>query len=94
MGWFGIYDYPPLIDGGRVTAPRMAFWNPNGTWEIENYGVAPDIQVEFDPDVWRKGEDPQLKRAVEWVIEELEKNPPEQHQKPAYPNYYQQQRQP
>ncbi len=93
-GLVGIYDYPALIDGGRVTAPRMAFWNPNGTWEIENYGVAPDIQVEFDPDAWRKGEDPQLKRAVEWVLEELEKNPPEQHQRPAYPNYYREQRQP
>jgi tricorn protease len=93
-GLVGIYDYPPLIDGGRVTAPRMAFWNPNGSWEIENYGVAPDVQVEFDPDAWRKGEDPQLKRAVEWVLEELERNPPEPHQKPAYPNYYRDQRQP
>jgi tricorn protease len=29
-GLVGIYDYPQLMDGGAVTAPRVAFYNRNG----------------------------------------------------------------
>jgi tricorn protease len=87
-GLVGIYDYPQLIDGGQVTAPRLAFWNPNGTWDVENNGVAPDIEVELDPKAWREGKDPQLEKAVEVVLEALKKNPPPKHKKPAYPNYH------
>jgi tricorn protease len=93
-GLVGVYDYPPLVDGGFVSAPRLAFWNPDGEWEIENYGVAPDIEVEFDPHAWRQGKDPQLEKAVEWVLEELEKNPPKKATKPAFPDYYRDYRQP
>jgi len=35
------------MDGGFVTAPRVAFWNPNGAWDVENHGVAPDVEVEY-----------------------------------------------
>lgn len=87
-GLVGIYDYPELIDGGRVTAPRVAFWNPEGQWEVENHGVAPDVEVELDPELVRKGRDPQLEKAVQLVMEELEKNPPKKPRKPAYPNYH------
>jgi len=86
-GLVGIYDYPQLIDGGSVTAPRLAFWNPNGTWEVENYGVAPDIEVGLDPKTVREGRDPQLEKAVEWLLDSLKKNPLPQHKKPPYPNY-------
>lgn len=87
-GLVGIYDYPPLIDGGQVTAPRVAFYNPDGQWDVENRGVAPDIEVEFDPAAWRAGRDPQLEKAVEVVMEMLKKNPPPKPKKPAYPNYH------
>jgi tricorn protease len=87
-GLVGIYDYPPLIDGGSVTAPRLAFWNPDGTWDVENKGVAADIEVDFDPAAWRKGGDPQLERAVAYLLDELKKNPLPVHKKPAYPNYH------
>ena len=40
-GLVGIYDYPALMDGGGVTAPRVAFYNRTGDWDIENHGVAP-----------------------------------------------------
>ena len=39
-GLVGIYDYPQLMDGGFVTAPRVAFFTTEGTWEVENHGVA------------------------------------------------------
>jgi tricorn protease len=87
-GLIGIYDYPQLIDGGQVTAPRLAFWNPEGKWEVENHGVAPDVEVDFDPQVVRTGHDPQLEKAVAVALAELEKNPPAKGQKPDYPNYH------
>jgi tricorn protease len=86
-GAVGIYDDPPLIDGGRVTAPRQAFWAPEGKWDVENHGVAPDVEVDLDPQAVRSGRDPQLEKAVEVVLEALKKNPPSTPRHPAYPNY-------
>jgi tricorn protease len=87
-GLVGIGGYPSLLDGGGVTAPHFAFWNPDGTWDVENHGVDPDIEVEMDPKAWRQGKDPQLEKAVEVVMEALRRNPLPKHQKPAYPNYH------
>ncbi len=86
-GLVGIYDYPSLIGGGTVTSPRVAFWAENG-WEVENAGVAPDIEVQLDPKAWRQGRDLQLEKAVEVALDLLAKNPPPQLKKPAYPNYH------
>jgi tricorn protease len=87
-GVVGIGGYPVLIDGGSVTAPHFAFYTPEGKWEIENHGVAPDVEIEFDPKAWREGRDPQLEKAIEWLMAELKKNPPKQIQRPPYPNYH------
>jgi tricorn protease len=87
-GLVGIGDYPPLLDGARVTAPDFAFFTPEGKWEVENHGVPPDVEVEHDPYEIRRGHDPQLEKAVEIVLEELKKNPPKQPKQPEYPNYY------
>ncbi|HSO74888.1 MAG TPA: S41 family peptidase, partial [Blastocatellia bacterium] len=87
-GLVGIYDYPTLMDGGAVTAPRVAFWTPEGKWEVENAGVSPDIEVDFDPQAWRAGRDPQLEKAVEVVMGTLNKNPLPAHTRPPYPNYH------
>jgi tricorn protease len=57
------------------------------TWGVENHGVVPDLEVEFDPKAWREGRDPQLERAVEVVMEELRKSPPQKLEQPPYPNY-------
>jgi tricorn protease len=86
-GLVGIYDYPVLMDGGMVTAPRVAFYNLQGEWDVENHGTPADIEVELDPKAWREGKDPQLETAVEAVLEQLKKNPLPKYQKPAYPNY-------
>ena len=87
-GLVGIYDFPPLIDGGYVSAPRVAFYNLQGEWEVENYGTPPDIEIDFDPAEWRKGRDPQLEKAVDVVMAELKKKPGPKIKKPAYPNYH------
>jgi tricorn protease len=87
-GLVGIGGYPSLIDGGGVTAPHFAFWTPEGKWEVENRGVAPDVEIEFDPKLWRQGRDPQLEKAVELLLEGLAKTPPRQYLRPLYPNYH------
>jgi tricorn protease len=87
-GLVGIYDYPTLIDGGSVSAPRVAFYNLQGEWDVENHGTAPDIEIGFDPAEWRKGRDPQLEKAVQVAMDMLRKNPLPKYKKPAYPNYY------
>jgi tricorn protease len=86
-GLVAIYDYPTLIGGGSVTAPRLAFFNTDGQWDVENHGVPPDVEVELDPKVWRQGHDTQLERAVEIVMDELKKNPPKEPVVPQFPNY-------
>ncbi|MDT7542366.1 MAG: tricorn protease [Acidobacteriota bacterium] len=86
-GLVGIYDYPQLMDGGSITAPRIAIYGLQGEWEVENHGIAPDVEVEYDPRLVRLGHDPQLEKAVEVAMDLLAKNPPQQFKKPAYPNY-------
>jgi tricorn protease len=87
-GLVGIGGYPDLMDGGSVTAPDAAIWNPNGQYDVENRGIAPDIEVELDPAAVRQGHDPQLEKAVQVVMEELSKNPPAPLKRPPYPNYH------
>lgn len=88
-GLVGIYDYPPLIDGGTVTSPRVAFYNTKEEWDVENHGIPPDIEVEFSPKAWREGHDPQLEKAVEVLLEQLKTNPPKEGKIPPFPNYHQ-----
>ena len=76
-----------LVDGGHINSPDIAFYNPhNNTWDVENWGVAPDMEVELDPYLWRKGHDAQLDRAIEVINKELAgyKAPTVQH--PPYPD--------
>jgi tricorn protease len=87
-GLVGMAGAAALMDGGFTGAPQSGFWNPNGTWDVENHGVDPDLEVEMDPAVWRAGHDPQLEKAVRVGLELLEKNPLPEHKKPAYPNYH------
>jgi tricorn protease len=88
-GLVGIGGYPNLMDGGQVTAPRWAFYGLKGEWEVENHGIAPDVEVDLDPKLVRQGHDPQLERAVAVAMEMLKKNPPPTYERPAYPNYHQ-----
>jgi tricorn protease len=87
-GLVGIGNYPQLIDGGSVTAPRWACYGLKGQWEVENHGISPDVEVELDPKLVRQGHDPQLERAVEVALDLLKKNPPPSYPKPPYPNYH------
>ena len=87
-GLVGIFAVPSLMDGGAVTAPNAAVWNPDGHFDVENRGVAPDIEIELDPKSVREGHDPQLEKAVHVVMAELETSPVPQPKRPSYPNYH------
>jgi tricorn protease len=82
-GLVGTLGVPPTIDGGGITAPTLAFYNLKGEWDVENVGVAPDIEVEYTPAEVLKGRDPQLERAVQEALRLLEQNPVRRVPRPA-----------
>jgi len=83
-GLVGTLGFPELMDGGMVTAPNLAIWTEDG-FVVENVGVAPDIEVEQWPAEVISGRDPQLEKAIEVALKELEKNPPSRPVRPPYP---------
>ncbi len=87
-GLVGIWNYPPLIDGGFVTAPRGAIYGLHGEWEVENHGISPDVEVENDPASVAAGHDAQLEKAVQVTLEALKNHPVVLPDHPSYPNYH------
>ena len=47
--------------------------------------MPPDVEVEQTPTDVIAGRDPQLEKAIEVVLKELEKNPPVTPKRPAFP---------
>ncbi len=82
-GLVGTLGFPATIDGGGITAPNLAFYNLKGEWDVENIGVAPDIEVQYTPAEVNKGGDPQLERAVQEALRLLEQNPVRRVPRPA-----------
>jgi tricorn protease len=52
---------------------------------VENEGVPPDVEVEQTPADVIAGRDPQLEKAIEIALRELEANPPKKQVKPPIP---------
>jgi tricorn protease len=87
-GLIGIGGYPTLIDGGEITAPRWGIFNPEaGEFDVENKGVAPDIEVDLDPALWRQNRDPQLEKGIEVALTALQTHPVPPIRRPKYPSY-------
>lgn len=78
---------PELIDGGRLTIPNRAAYDPHGTWGIENDGVHPDIVVDWDSAAFRAGRDPQLEAAVKAALAAIPKGKKWAPKRPGYPRY-------
>jgi tricorn protease len=86
-GLVGIGGYPALMDGGMVTAPRIALWTPESEYAVENKGVAPDVEVDLEPAAWRVGRDSQLEKAVAVLMAEIGKRPATAAKRPAFPTW-------
>jgi len=84
-GVVGITNRGTLIDGGTVFVPEFGTNRIDGSWVIEGYGVAPDIEVENDPKLELEGRDQQLERAVEEVLKAMSADPRSLPERPAPP---------
>lgn len=84
-GVVGIRMDKPFIDMGISSQPEFAWWEPNRGWSLENSGVAPDIEVPFDPADHQAGSDPQLDRAIAVLLRKLQDDPSDYPEEPALP---------
>ena len=70
-GVVGIWPRNNMIDGGYTTQPEFSTWFQDVEYGLENHGAEPDVVVEYPPEAWRKGEDPQLHAAVTEAMKNL-----------------------
>ncbi|MFC1733984.1 PDZ domain-containing protein [candidate division KSB1 bacterium] len=85
-GVVGIRGSLPFIDGASLHKPEFAHFSADGSeFIIEGYGVDPDIEVRNDPAKEFAGEDEQLLKAIEIILEELKTNPGELPDIPPFP---------
>jgi tricorn protease len=76
-GVVGINLSHPLVDKGTSTRPGyFAWWEPGRGYRLEGEGVTPDVAVENDPGAEFRGDDAQLAKGIETVLELIRKNPP------------------
>jgi C-terminal processing protease CtpA/Prc len=80
-GVIGISGRASLVDGGLTTQPEFSFWFKDVGWGVENYGTDPDIEVEFRPQDYVAGRDPQLERG----LAEHPPEPPDFGERPRLP---------
>jgi tricorn protease len=89
-GVIGISPYMQLADGTITTQPEFSFWFKDVGWGVENYGTDPTIDVDYTPQDYARGFDPQLERGIAEALRLIEEYPaatpkPEQHPYRGYP---------
>ncbi|MBN2007939.1 PD40 domain-containing protein [candidate division KSB1 bacterium] len=85
-GVVGIRESLPLLDGGYLYKPEFASYSTDGSrWIIEGHGVEPDIEVDNDPAQEFAGNDQQLNRAIEEILNELKTQEKTIPPHPPYP---------
>ena len=67
-GVVGIRGDKLLVDGGFLTEPEFAWWDPKLGWDLENRGVEPDIEVQNLPQDLALEIDTQLDFAIQEVL--------------------------
>jgi tricorn protease len=86
-GVVGIYGSLPFTDGGDLRVPAEGKYSVDGkSWIIEGVGVEPDIFVDNDPAREFRGEDQQLDKGIEVILEELKTKGQTLPPPPALPN--------
>ncbi|HEX5625329.1 MAG TPA: S41 family peptidase [Saprospiraceae bacterium] len=85
-GVVGIRGSLPIVDGGYLNRPEFSRYDVSGKqWEIEGYGVDPDIVVENDPYKAYMGDDQQLDKAIELMNEQIKNKSFKEPAPPPYP---------
>ncbi len=85
-GVVGIRGSLPLIDGGYLNKPEFSRYDIEGKkWIIEGHGVDPDIVVENDPAKEYAGDDQQLDKAIQVIMDELKTQEKTIPPPPPYP---------
>jgi tricorn protease len=74
-GVIGIWPRHPLADGAVTTQPEYSFWFKDVGWGVENYGTDPHIDIDIAPQDYANGYDPQMEKAIEVILAQLEENP-------------------
>lgn len=85
-GVIGIRMDKGFVDNGISSQPEFAFWDVDRGWSIENRGVDPDIVVEYLPEDYIAGRDPQLERGIEELMKKMEQQPVKRPQPPPFPD--------
>jgi len=75
-----------LADSGIATAAEMGVYGPEGKWLIEGHGVDPDMVVDDLPHATFAGSDAQLDAALQYLQEQIRKDPRPVPKPPPYPN--------
>ncbi len=75
-GIVGLNPTHPLVDGSITTQPEFFNWFDDVGWGLENRGAEPDIIVEYKPQDYEKGVDPQLDRGIKEILKQLKAAPP------------------
>ena len=76
-GVVGISGSLSYMDGTDIRVPFFTSFDPKtGQWIIENHGVDPDILIDNDPIKEQMGEDQQLNKAIEVIMEQLKDRKP------------------
>jgi tricorn protease len=76
-GVVGIHPREAFVDGGYTTQPEFSMWFKDVGFALENYGTEPDIEVEIRPQDHVAGNDPQLARAIQEILQRMSDEPPE-----------------
>ena len=88
-GLIGIQgDNPRLADGGSILAATFRFLDTEGRWDVEDIGVAPDVEVVDRPEAFALDRDPSLEAAIEHLLEQLEVSPPQRPAAPPAPSRF------
>jgi tricorn protease len=89
-GVVGIRGDKPAVDLMVTTQPEFAWFDPTKTgpesWNIENEGVAPDIEIDTTPLDRLEGRDPQLAKGVEVLLESIRTKPVTRPNPPPFPD--------
>jgi tricorn protease len=74
-GVIGIWPRHHLVDGTVTTQPEFSFWFTDVGWKVENYGTDPDYEVDIAPQDYKHGNDPQLDKGLELILDSLKQKP-------------------